>query len=34
MIIEAINLEIDEQIQVEITTSGTIYEAEFGEITS
>ena len=34
MIIEAINLELDEQIQVEITTSGTIYEAEFGEITS
>ena len=34
MIIEAINLESDEQIQVEITTSGTIYEAEFGEITS
>jgi hypothetical protein len=34
MIIEAINLEIDEQIEVEITTSGTIYEAEFGEITS
>ena len=34
MIIEAINLESDEQIQVEITTSGTIYEAEFGEINS
>lgn len=34
MIVEAINLEPDEQIQVEITTSGTIYEAEFGEITS
>jgi hypothetical protein len=34
MIVEAINLESDEQIQVEITTSGTIYEAEFGEITS
>ena len=34
MIIEAINLELDEQIQVEITTSGTIYEAEFGEINS
>jgi hypothetical protein len=34
MIIEAINLEVDEQIEVEITTSGTIYEAEFGEITS
>jgi hypothetical protein len=34
MIVEAINLEIDEQIQIEITTSGTIYEAEFGEVTS
>lgn len=34
LIIEAINLETDEQIQVEITTSGTIYEAEFGEVTS
>lgn len=34
MVVEAINLEPDEQIQVEITTSGTIYEAEFGEVTS
>ena len=34
MIVEAINLEVDEQIQIEITTSGTIYEAEFGEVTS
>jgi hypothetical protein len=34
LVIEAINLEIDEQIEVEITVSGTIYEAEFGEITS
>jgi hypothetical protein len=34
MIIEAINLEVDEQIEVEITTSGTIYEAEFGESNS
>lgn len=28
LVIEAINLEPDEQIEVEITTSGTIYEAE------
>ena len=34
LIIEAINLETDDQIQIEITTSGTIYEAEFGEVTS
>jgi hypothetical protein len=34
LIIEAINIEPDEQIEVEITVSGTIYEAEFGEITS
>jgi hypothetical protein len=34
LIIEAINIESDEQIEVEITVSGTIYEAEFGEITS
>jgi len=34
MVVEAINLETDEQIQIEITTSGTIYEAEFGEVTS
>ena len=34
LIIEAINVEPDEQIEVEITVSGTIYEAEFGEITS
>ena len=34
MIIEAINLESDEQIQVEITTSGTIYEADLGDYTS
>jgi hypothetical protein len=31
LVIEAINLESDEQIEVEITVSGTIYEAEFGE---
>ena len=34
LIIEAINLELDEQIEAEITVSGTIYEAEFGESTS
>ena len=34
LVIEAVNLEIDEQIEIEITVSGTIYEAEFGEITS
>jgi hypothetical protein len=34
LVIEAINLESDEQIEIEITTSGTIYEAEFGEIVS
>lgn len=34
LVVEAINLEPDEQIQIEITTGGTIYEAEFGEVTS
>jgi hypothetical protein len=34
LIIEAVNLETDEQIEVEVTVSGTIYEAEFGEIVS
>jgi hypothetical protein len=34
LVIEAINLESDEQIEVEIAVSGTIYEAEFGEIVS
>ena len=34
MIVEAVNLEVDEQVQIEITISGTIYEAEFGEVTS
>ena len=34
LVIEAVNLDIDEQIEVEITVSGTIYEAEFGEIIS
>ena len=34
LVIEAVNVEEDEQIEIEITVSGTIYEAEFGEITS
>ena len=34
LVIEAINLELDEQIEAEITVSGTIYEAEFGESAS
>ena len=34
LVIEAINLELDEQIEAEITVSGTIYEAEFGESNS
>jgi hypothetical protein len=34
LIIEAVNIEPDEQIEIEITVSGTIYEAEFGEIIS
>jgi hypothetical protein len=34
LVIEAINIEPDEQIEIEITVSGTIYEAEFGEIVS
>jgi hypothetical protein len=34
LVIEAVNVEQDEQIEIEITVSGTIYEAEFGEITS
>ena len=34
LVIEAVNLETDEQIEVEVTVSGTIYEAEFGEIIS
>jgi len=28
LVVEAVNLELDEQIEVEITTGGTIYEAE------
>ena len=34
LVIETVNLENDEQIEVEITVSATIYEAEFGEIES
>ena len=31
LIIELINLEVDEQVEVQISLSGTIYEAEFNE---
>jgi hypothetical protein len=31
LIVEAVNLEIDEQIEIQIARSGTIYEAEFNE---
>ena len=34
LVIETVNMENDEQIEVEITISATIYEAEFGEIIS
>jgi hypothetical protein len=34
LVIETVNMETDEQIEVEITVSATIYEAEFGEIVS
>ena len=34
LVIETVNMENDEQIEVEITISATIYEAEFGEIVS
>jgi hypothetical protein len=34
LVIETVNMETDEQIEVEITVSATIYEAEFGEIIS
>ena len=34
LVIETVNIETDEQIEVEITVSATIYEAEFGEIVS
>jgi len=29
LVVEAVNLELDEQIEVEITTGGTIYEANY-----
>jgi hypothetical protein len=31
LIVEAVNLELDEQIEIQIARSGTIYEAEFNE---
>jgi hypothetical protein len=31
LIVEAVNLEVDEQIEIQIARSGTIYEAEFNE---
>jgi hypothetical protein len=34
LVIETVNMANDEQIEVEITVSGIIYEAEFGEIIS
>jgi hypothetical protein len=34
LIVETINMETDEQVEIEISVSGTIYEAEFGETTS
>jgi hypothetical protein len=34
LIIETINMENDEQIEIEITVSGILYEADFGEIVS
>ena len=34
LVIETVNMENDEQIEVEITISATIYEAEFGEVIS
>ena len=34
LIIETVNMENDEQIEIEITIGATIYEAEFGEVTS
>ena len=34
LVIETVNMENDEQIEVEITVSGIIYEAEFGEVVS
>jgi hypothetical protein len=34
LIIETVNMENDEQVEVEITVSGILYEADFGEIVS
>lgn len=34
LVIETINMDSDEQIEIEITLGGIIYEAEFGEIVS
>jgi hypothetical protein len=34
LVIETVNMESDEQIEVEVTVSATIYEAEFGDIES
>lgn len=34
LIIETINMDNDEQVEIEITLGGIIYEAEFGEINS
>jgi len=34
LIIEFININSDEQIELQITTDGTIYEADLGEIAS
>ena len=34
LIIETVNMNSDEQIEVQIAINGTIYEANFGEITS
>jgi hypothetical protein len=34
LIIETINMESDEQVEIEITVSGILYEADFGEIVS
>jgi hypothetical protein len=34
LVIEAQNIEIGEEVEVQITSSGTIYEAEFGESAS
>jgi hypothetical protein len=34
LIIEAENIQVDEEVEIQITSSGTIYEAEFGESAS